>query len=149
MVALGLEDLREGHEGAGLRGCCLSKEAGQAVSNKPCGAGQGRETPTTLLWIKGTPRAQSPDGLHSLLKAPVCVPGSPDHSCQQLCQAVWVFRDGPHRPPRDAEPQPCLSGPSVIFVTLSSFCDIPSNLHCWGPHISPETTPGHCAPSPG
>ena len=150
MVALGLEDLREGHGGAGLREAVASaRRLARLGATSPVGqARAGRHLPLRL-GSRGPQRAQRPDGLHSLLKAPVCVPGSPGHSCQQLCQAVWVFRDRPHRPSRDAEPQPCLSGPSVMFVTLSSFCDIPSNPHCWGPHISPETTPGHRAPSPG
>ena len=129
------------------RGCCLSKEAGQAVSDKPCGAGQGRETSATSLWIEGPPRAEHPDSLHSVLKAPVCVPGSPGCSCQQLCQAVWVLWTDPTIHPGTLNPSLALRC-SVMFVSLSCFCEIQST-HCWGPQINPETTPGHRALSPG
>lgn len=52
-----------------MRGCCPSKEAGQDVSDKPCGAGQGSRHQPLHLGSRGQ-RAQRPDGLHSLLKAP-------------------------------------------------------------------------------
>ena len=113
------------------RGCCLSKEAGQAGSDKPCGPAQGRETASTSLGLRGPQRAQR---LYSILKAPVFVPGSPGPSCQQLCQPVWFFKDGPHRPPPGRRTPAYLSRPSGMFVTLSCFCEIQST------HIAKDPT---------
>ena len=116
------------------RGCCLSKEAGQAVSDKPCGAAQGMERPATLLWIDGLPEGSVPRRPSFPPEGPVCVPGSPGPSCQQLCQPVWFFKDGPHRPPPGRRTPAYLSRPSGMFVTLSCFCEIQST------HIAKDPT---------
>lgn len=57
MVALGLRDLREGHGVLRLR-LCLSKEAGQAGRDKPCGGSPGQGDSLHFAWIGG-PRGLS------------------------------------------------------------------------------------------
>ena len=124
MVALGLGDLREAHGGAGLREAVASaRRLARLGATSPVGQPRaGRQLPLRF-GSRGPQRAQR---LYSILKAPVFVPGSPGPSCQQLCQPVWFFKDGPHRPPPGCRTLACLSRPSGMFVTLSCFCEIQS-----------------------
>lgn len=100
----------------------------QALWGRP-----GQETPATSLRIEGPEGSASrqpsfpPEG-------PGCVPGSPGPSCQQPCQAVWAFRDRPHRPPRDAEPQPDSLGP------LCCLSPCLASVKSQAPHIAGDPT---------
>lgn len=77
-----------------MRGCCLSKEAGQDVSNKPCGAGQGRRYQPLRLGSRGQ-RVQRPDGLHSLLKAPAVCQAAQDPPVNSHAKLFGPLGTGP------------------------------------------------------
>lgn len=116
------------------------------MSDKPRGAGQGSRHQPLRLGSRGQ-RAQCPDGLHSLLKAPAVRQAAQAPPVNSRAKLFGPLGTGPTAHARTLNPSLALK--AVMFVSLSCVCEIPSTPHGWGPHISPETTPDRPAPRPG